>query len=157
VGGVECVVGLLQQVGDHQRRVRHGHRHDAQRKPARGRDARDQRAERHTAERRQRYGRALPRQTAAIGPREREYGQDEQRERGCGTAHQPAERQRCQQRHGDQRDIGERSRAPTFVRLLNRDEADHRHGRDERPPHARQPAQAPQREGAREQYDRPLT
>ena len=82
--GVEGVVGPLQQVGDHQRRVGDGHRHDPGGQPARRRDGREQHAERRAAERREDERRPLARQAAAIDPRQREQRQDEQRPRRTG-------------------------------------------------------------------------
>ena len=117
--GVQRVVRALQQIGDDERRVRDRHRDDPGGEPARRRDRREQHAERHAAERRERQRRRLARQAAAVGPREREQRQRRaapQRRPRAGRAvpHQPAERERGEQRHGDEREIRQTLRARVF-------------------------------------------
>ncbi len=108
MGGVEGIVRTLQLFGYHERGVRHGHRHDARRQPPRGRDGGEERTERHAAERREQERGALPRQAAAVGPGEREQGQDEERPRRAGRMgipNEPAEGERREHRHGTEREV----------------------------------------------------
>jgi len=131
---VERIVGLLQQVGYHQRRVRERHRDDPHRQPARWRHRGDHRAERHAAERRQRSRRTLPGKSAAIGPRQRKRSRHEHDERRARPVHQPTERERRQQRDGTKRDICERRGAHRFGGAADRNKSDYRDRRDQSPP-----------------------
>ncbi len=157
--GVESVVGLLQQVGDHKRRVGDRHRDYSQRQPPRGRDTRDQRPERHTAERRQHHRRALPRKATTVDPRKHEQGAHQQRQGGFsspGGPHKPAERKRRQQGHTHERDICERLRTPLFSDSANRYKPDHRDSRYQRPQRTAHPCQPPRRPGSRQPHHHTL-
>jgi len=136
---VERVVGTLQQVGDHERRVDERHREDSGGEPARRRDGGEQHTERDTAERGERKRRGLSCQRAGVRPGKREQRQHEQRPRGARPAGQPAERGKSQQRHGAEREIGQPLGACLFGEHADEHEAEHRQRRDHGPAAVAQP------------------
>jgi len=125
VGRVQRVVGLAQQVGDHERGVRRGHRQDPRREPARRRHPRQQRAERRAAERREHERGGLPRQPAAVGPREREQRQHGHDDRAARAWSAPAQREQREQRDAHQRHVRERLRARLLRRTRDEHEGEH--------------------------------
>ena len=156
---VECVVRRLQQVGDHECGVRTGHRHYPERKPARWRDASDQRAQGHTAERGEQHTGALANERTAICPCQDEQGRYEQRQSGSGVVrrpYQPAERERGEQRDRHERDVRERLGTAAFGQRANDHEPDDRERGYERPQTAVQTFRPRRRPCAWERNDEAL-
>ena len=153
---VERMVGPVEQIGGHERRVGSRHREDACGEPAPRRDGSQQRSQGDTAERRQDHRSALPREPAAIGPGENEQRQHEQRREGARTRAEPPQRKRGERRDGHQREIGEPLRAGAFGSAHDEHEADHRQRRNERPAARAQARDGGDRRRTHERHERPL-
>jgi len=149
MGRDQRAVGTLQQVGGHERGIGQRHRDDPHRQPACWRHGGDQRAQRHARKARQRQSRGLPGEGTAVCPRQGEQRSDAQRQRQARASHQTPERERCQRRHGHQRQVGERLRAALRGQTADDDEDDHRRRRHDRPQTAVQAMQRSRRRCSR--------
>ena len=85
---LSALLGALQQVGRHQRRVGHGHQDDPPAEPSRGCHGGQQHPEGDAAESRQRERRRLTREVTAVGPRQCEQRDHQQRPPAAGPAGQ---------------------------------------------------------------------
>ena len=83
VSRVQRVVGPLQEIGDHERRVHDRHRDDPDAEPDRRGESREQHAEGHAAERREDECGGVARKAAAVRPCENEEGKHDPCQRGA--------------------------------------------------------------------------